>query len=150
MSEQCPVCNNPIEEHDDVCPNCGFKLLGSTESFKPVALSDSEVIPLPDKPLTTAVLRVIRGPQIEMVFSLDTDSSTIGRSPNCEIFLNDMTVSRTHATIDRVGEGYQITDANSFNGVWVNNENIESALLSTGDIIQIGAFCLLYQENPRT
>ena len=43
--------------------------------------------------------------------------------------------------------GYVIRDANSFNGVWVNNESVETRRLVSGDVIQIGAFCLVYKEE---
>ena len=94
-----------------------------------------------------AALRVVRGPQTGTTFTLDDDLLSIGRSPQCGVFLNDMTVSRQHATIMRTERGRLITDEHSFNGVWVNNENVDAHLLQAGDIIQIGAFCLLYQEE---
>lgn len=148
MNDTCPVCNGPISYEDTVCSNCGFKLQGSTQSFQPISLSGEEVIPPASKAANSVVLRVVRGPQIGTSFSLDGDRFTIGRSPQSEIFLNDMTVSRVHAYITRGNEGYRIEDANSFNGVWINNKNIDLAVLNEGDIIQIGAFCLLYQESP--
>lgn len=51
------------------------------------------------------------------LYSLDGDKAVIGRSPKCEIFLNDMTVSRKHAVLERVAGGWSIQDADSFNGV---------------------------------
>ena len=60
-----------------------------------------------------------------------------------------MTVSRMHATLDRVPGGYKIVDADSFNGLWVNNLNMKEAVLNDGDVVQIGTFCLLYQSTPR-
>ena len=59
-----------------------------------------------------------------------------------------MTVSRMHATIEQENGCYVIRDANSFNGVWVNNDSVDAPRkLCNGDVIQIGAFCLLYQEE---
>ena len=63
------------------------------------------------------------------------------------IFLNDMTVSRMHATIEQENGCYVIRDANSFNGVWVNNDSVEARALRPGDFIQIGTFCMQYEEN---
>ena len=83
-----------------------------------------------------------------MIFELGDAPLSIGRSPRCDIFLNDMTVSREHASIERCVDGYQITDAHSYNGVWIDNTSIESVVLNDGDIIQIGVFCLLYRESP--
>lgn len=147
MNETCPVCNSPIQPEDSACKVCGFKLLGSTQSFKPISLTDDELPKAAINPSTAAELRVVRGNQIGTVYSLNNDSLSIGRNPECDVFLNDMTVSRLHATITRENDRFQITDANSYNGVWINNESIESAVLSEGDIIQIGVFCLVYQEN---
>lgn len=147
MSKVCPVCNNPVSDEDATCPFCSYRLQGTTQSFQPVALNDGEIVAEPRNEQTSAVLRVIQGPQTELVFQLESDEYSIGRSPQCDVFLNDMTVSRKHASIERVDNGYQIEDANSFNGVWINNESIDRARLKDGDIIQIGAFCLIYQEN---
>lgn len=148
MSENCPICSKPLPADAVVCPSCGFKLLGATQRFTPLAFDGENMANTAPKPPANAILRVIRGPQIETVFKLGQHEARIGRSPRCDIFLNDMTVSREHASIVPEGEGFRISDANSYNGVWVNNESVESAVLATGDIIQIGVFCLLYQMNP--
>lgn len=148
MSSICPVCGNAVEQSDSICPACGFKLLGSTQKFAPVSFEGKPIV-VQEKPVGQAALRVVKGPQTGVVFTLgENDSLSVGRSPQCDIFLNDMTVSRLHATIARTGEGYAVSDEHSFNGVWVNNDNVETTrVLAPGDIIQIGAFCLLYQEE---
>ena len=147
MSENCPVCGNPVNPGDALCPSCGFKLLGSTQRFAPVTLGD-EAIAAPVKGPGRAALRVVRGPQTGTTFTLDDDLLSIGRSPQCGVFLNDMTVSREHALIEPCEGGYAIRDTNSFNGVWVNNDSVDAPRkLQDGDVIQIGAFCLLYQEE---
>ena len=94
-----------------------------------------------------ATLNVVRGPQVGISFVLTGEPVTIGRSPQCTIFLNDMTVSRMHATIEQENGCYVIRDANSFNGVWVNNDSVEARALRPGDFIQIGTFCMQYEEN---
>lgn len=146
MSEKCPVCQSPVTEEMESCPACGFRLLGATQAFEPVAVAED------DRASGKAnhhdvVLRVIRGPQAGVAYKIEGDEITIGRSPNCSIFLNDMTVSRMHATMYRERGCYVIRDENSFNGVWVNNSNVESKALKSGDFIQIGTFCLVYEEN---
>ncbi len=146
MSENCPVCGNPVGAADALCAACGYKLLGTTQRFAPVTLAD-EPLPARGKAPGHAALRVVRGPQTGTVFALEDAVLSIGRSPQCGIFLNDMTVSRQHATVRRTDAGHVITDEHSFNGVWVNNESAESRLLQAGDVIQIGTFCLLYQEE---
>ena len=57
-----------------------------------------------------------------------------------------MTVSRAHATIQPVGEQFAIRDTNSYNGVWVNNENVAQCVLHDGDIVQVGAFMLAFRQ----
>ncbi len=146
MSKNCPVCGNPVGTDDAACPSCGYKLLGTTQRFAPVTMAGEEV-PAPRKASGRAMLRVVRGPQTGMAFALRDAPLSVGRSPQCDVFLNDMTVSRQHATISRTGAGYVITDEHSFNGVWVNNASAESHVLREGDVVQIGAFCLLYQEE---
>ncbi|MEG0302700.1 MAG: FHA domain-containing protein [Gordonibacter sp.] len=148
MTEKCPVCSGELEPKMPACPHCGFKLLGSTQRFERVSFED-ESFSTPAKPAAEAVLRVVRGPQTGVSYRLSEGAvQTVGRSPRCDVFLNDMTVSREHAAIEQADGGFAIRDMNSFNGVWVNNDNVEATrVLSNGDIIQIGAFCLLYQEE---
>lgn len=146
MSTMCPVCNNPVDAQAAACPTCGFKLLGSTQRFEPVALSDDPLTSAA-QPQASAVLHVVRGPQTGVSFHLADTPLSIGRSPQCDVFLNDMTVSRSHACVEPAEGGYVIRDANSFNGVWVNNASIDERRLENGDVIQIGAFCLVYKEE---
>lgn len=146
MTERCPVCSHEIQPGDAVCPTCGFRLLGATQAFKPLVIDAEGGAPAPG-PKVTATLNVVRGPQVGITFTLPEEAITIGRSPQCDIFLNDMTVSRMHATIEPEAGCFIIRDANSFNGVWVNNESVEARTLRTGDFIQIGTFCLQYEEN---
>ncbi len=146
MNEICPVCRAEITPVDDCCPQCGFKLIGTTQSFEPVEIDSKEKADTSDIPFHAALL-VVRGPQTGASYEVSGDDLTIGRSPQCSIFLNDMTVSRLHASLINNGSSYMIRDEDSFNGVWVNNQNVEMKTLSSGDFIQIGAFFLLYSEN---
>lgn len=149
--QTCPVCGAPLTEADAACPSCGFKLLGRTQAFAPLTVQSQPAGSVAPNPalLSEATLQVVKGPQVGSVFRLAADKLTVGRSPECDIFLNDMTVSRMHATIERTPAGYTITDADSFNGLWVNNLNVKDAALQDGDVVQIGAFCLVYQATPR-
>ena len=141
----CPVCNSPMLDSAQSCSSCGYHLHGSTQKFEAVSLETSE----PDTIQVTSTiptLTVLQGKQKGIVYSLDGDKAVIGRSPKCEIFLNDMTVSRKHAVLERVAGGWSIQDADSFNGVWVNNTNVDHVMLSDRDIVQIGCFVLRYAE----
>lgn len=143
----CPVCGNELEDHAIACPHCGFKLVDATQKFEPIDLQAANLIPKPIEK-AKAKLHVVRGPQTGVVFTLGDKPLTVGRSPQCDIFLNDMTVSRTHAVIEPTPEGgHLIRDDHSFNGVWVDNRSIDEHRLADGDVVQIGAFCLVYKED---
>ena len=144
----CPVCNAILSDSDSACPVCGFKFIGKTQAFAPIAMNPTENL-ASHTLLDEATFTIVKGPQVGNVFRLSADALTIGRSPQCDIFLNDMTVSRMHATLQRTPDGYVIIDADSFNGLWVNNLNVKEAELKDGDVVQIGTFCLVYQATPQ-
>lgn len=146
MSAVCPVCNNVLEDQVQACPYCGFTLLGNTQQFTPIMVEEAMSTNIAAAP-AKASLQIVRGPQIGIEFDLTGKPLTIGRSPRCDVFLNDMTVSRAHALLEAHGPRFVIRDQNSFNGVWVNNENITERILENGDVIQIGVFVLLYKED---
>ncbi len=146
MSDVCPVCLSPVKSGDAVCPKCNFHLAGATHEFKPVGpglAGDSVTMRL-----NSANLRMVRGPQVGATYSLNAPETTIGRNPASDIFLNDMTVSREHATITRGQDALVIADNNSFNGVWVNNRTVMRHALRPGDYIQIGKYDFIYEESP--
>lgn len=145
MSTECPVCLSPVEPGDAICPKCNFHLAGATQEFRPLGKPAAESAP--DK-LASARLRMVRGPQVGATYSLATDRTTIGRNPQCDIFLNDMTVSRSHASVSRQTDALVINDEHSFNGVWVNNQTVAHHVLRPGDYIQIGKYDFVYEEEP--
>jgi pSer/pThr/pTyr-binding forkhead associated (FHA) protein len=72
------------------------------------------------------------------------ERTQIGRSPECEVFLDDVTVSRRHAELVRTGDTYTISDLGSLNGTFVNRKRIESAELEDDDEVQIGKYRLTF------
>ena len=146
MSEICPICNSVIAEGESVCSACGYRILGSTQSFKPLTLDSEAVAPSANR-TSESLFKIVRGPQTGIELPLKPGKLTIGRDPHCDVFLNDMTVSRHHATVEIDDKKTVIIDENSFNGVWVNNHSVTQRVLANGDVIQIGEFCLLYQER---
>ena len=146
MTQICPICMNEINEGGAVCERCGYRVPGVTESFKPVKLGDRDSVGNASTEHRFD-LRVVRGPQTGIDIDLRTGLLSIGRDPQCDIFLNDMTVSRVHAEIEVGSNGCVIRDKNSFNGVWVNDRMVEACSLKPGDVLQVGAFCLIYRER---
>lgn len=148
MASQCPICNGEIAEGVRTCPTCGYHVLDSTQSFTPVKVEGDEVaVEAPVSKGQRYELKVVRGPQTGVDIALHEGTMVIGRDPRCDIFLNDMTVSRSHAQIEVGAEGCVLRDNSSFNGVWVNDRAVETCLLKSGDLIQIGAFCLMYKAR---
>ena len=93
----------------------------------------------------SALLLVQRGPSAGARFLLDTEEVTVGRHPDSDIFLDDITVSRRHAIFSRTEAGYAVRDLGSLNGTYVNRDRIEREIgLSGGDEVQIGKFRLIY------
>jgi len=92
----------------------------------------------------TALLVVLRGPNTGARFLLDDDEVSSGRHPDSDIFLDDVTVSRKHATFSRGAEGFVVRDVGSLNGTYVNRNRIDQAVLVTGDEVQIGKFRLVF------
>lgn len=145
MTTVCPICNGPVSETEAACPSCGFKLSGTTQQFKPID-GTFNYEPVTAQPVretgTPWKVKVIRGPKSGVELAFDTKPMLVGRSPQCDIFLNDMTVSRHHAQIVPEGDGFTIVDNHSFNGTWVNNQAVTRCVLRNNDIIQIGTFYL--------
>jgi pSer/pThr/pTyr-binding forkhead associated (FHA) protein len=75
------------------------------------------------------------------------ERTTIGRSPDCDIFLDDVTVSRKHAVLVRRDDAYYIEDQGSLNGTFLNRRRIESGRLENGDELQIGKYKLSFLEK---
>jgi len=94
----------------------------------------------------TALLLVLKGAGRGNRFMVSKSGSTIGRNPECDIFLDDITVSRKHAAIS-FEEEFKFTDSGSLNGSYVNNERATSSSLHSGDEIQIGKFHLVFISN---
>lgn len=92
----------------------------------------------------TALLVVLRGPNTGARFLLDDEVTTSGRHPDSDIFLDDVTVSRKHATFTRTDRGFVVRDVGSLNGTYVNRSRIDEAHLATGDEVQIGKFRLVF------
>ena len=80
-------------------------------------------------------------------FSPDEGQTLIGRSPECHVFLDDVTVSRRHAELTRDGDTFSIKDLGSLNGTYVNRRRIETAVLENDDEVQIGKYRLTFLQR---
>jgi hypothetical protein len=155
----CDQCGHQNPEDARFCARCGRQLgrgaaqsggaadQTSTLTLAGVDVDDvgGEAAEIVDElPTGFALLVVQRGPNAGSRFLLDQEVTTAGRHPDSDIFLDDVTVSRKHATFTRTAAGYTITDAGSLNGTYLNRERIESAALGNGDEVQIGKFRLLF------
>ena len=93
-----------------------------------------------------AMFVIYKGPAKGSRYLITSNGATIGRSHESEVFLDDVTVSRSHAVVSYQDSDqiFQITDSSSLNGTYVNNKSIEKIALSNGDEVQIGKFHLLF------
>ena len=91
-----------------------------------------------------AMILIARGANKGSRFLITAEGATIGRSASSSIFLDDVTVSRTHATISKQGNSFLLKDEGSLNGTYINNISVIEHALVSGDEFQIGKFHLLF------
>jgi pSer/pThr/pTyr-binding forkhead associated (FHA) protein len=91
-----------------------------------------------------AMILIARGPNKGSRFLITADGVIIGRSSESSIFLDDITVSRTHATIVKKDKSFVLKDSGSLNGTYINNNSVDEHTLVSGDEFQIGKFHLLF------
>jgi hypothetical protein len=141
--DTCPDCGAAIEAGASVCPACGALTREATAEFPPVG-GPSEHTVKDAVELDGPVLVVRRGPEVGERFYLDRERLTVGRDPVSGIFLNDITVSRDHAVLTKIGSSVSIEDVGSLNGVYVNGASVIKATLVNGDQVQIGRFQMVF------
>jgi pSer/pThr/pTyr-binding forkhead associated (FHA) protein len=149
----CRNCGHRNPEGSNFCSSCGRPLSEGDSSDATITFASGELeadleeeIHLSPEELEggRGVLIVKRGPNAGSKFFLDQDSIKIGRHPESDIFLDDITVSRRHAEVRRAEVGFGLQDIGSLNGTYVNKERVEDAALRSGDEIQIGKFKLIF------
>ena len=149
----CPECgyNNP--ESARFCAKCGAALVIPEEGEQTEAFAVPEAVEsldtLDDLGLAGGAVLVVRsgGGRSGETFSLEESPTTIGRSPECQIFLDDVTVSRKHAIFTQDGERWKVEDQGSLNGTFVNRDRVGSADLADGDELQIGKYRLTFLQR---
>ena len=149
----CPECGFQNPEAANFCARCGARLIRQDEgettmTFTPDEGTDAGEVVLEDLGLEgpALVVRSGGGRQGE-TFHPQGDRTTIGRSPDCGIFLDDVTVSRRHAVLLQEDNRFVIEDQSSLNGTFVNRKRVERAQLSDGDELQIGKYRLTFLQR---
>jgi pSer/pThr/pTyr-binding forkhead associated (FHA) protein len=149
----CTHCGHENPDGANFCANCGRPLDGDgttgalqaddlTEAAGGETRIDASAIVAELAP-GTALLVATRGPNVGARFLLDRDVVTVGRHPDSDIFLDDITVSRRHAEFRRDGHAFWVHDVGSLNGTYVNGQQTDDRRLDTGDEVQIGKFKLV-------
>jgi hypothetical protein len=147
----CPECGFQNPEAANYCSKCGALLIRdeagahTTMTFTPEETAEDDSLSLAELRIEGPAL-VVRsgGGRAGETFALESDRLSIGRAPECEVFLDDVTVSRKHAVITRGDNGYTIEDEGSLNGTYVNRRRVETASLEDGDEVQIGKYKLTF------
>ena len=155
MALHCPECGFVVTEGANYCAKCGA-YLGATEQARTedattatyvIDESTGELRPVDVGDVAAeAGALVIRagGGRVGQSFPLHGERIRIGRSPDAEVFLDDVTVSRDHAVLVRRSGSWFLDDSGSLNGTYVNRRRIESHRLEDGDELQIGEYKLSY------
>ena len=128
--------------------NLGLRSVDSEDALEQLTAEERSVISQlnPD----SAMLIIHRGANRGARFLLDSPETSIGRSGENNVLLDDVTVSRKHANIRRTGERFELIDLGSLNGTYVNNNSIARATLTSGDESQFGKFHMLFVQNLKS
>jgi hypothetical protein len=139
----CPECGFQSPESAAYCARCGALLARETVGETTMSLGPEEVGVRPEIDGPALVVRSGGGRAGES-FEAIGDRALIGRSPECDVFLDDVTVSRRHAELTREGNVFTIRDLGSLNGTFVNKRRIESSVLEDDDEVQIGKYRMTF------
>jgi hypothetical protein len=146
----CPECGFQNPESANYCSKCGAHLVkdetgaDTTMTFTPEEREDEGVSPAELGVQGPALVVRSGGGRTGETFVPEGERTVIGRSPDCDIFLDDVTVSRRHAVLLQDESGFSIEDQGSLNGTFLNRSRIESARLNDGDEVQIGKYRLTF------
>lgn len=147
----CPECGFQSPEAANFCSRCGAALVRpavdeTTLSLTPEDLGE-EVQGEGDGIRGPALVVRTGGGRAGETFVPTGERTLIGRSPECHVFLDDVTVSRRHAELVREGDRFVIRDLGSLNGTFVNRRRIESAALEDDDEVQIGKYRMTFLQR---
>ena len=155
----CPECGFVNPEGANYCQKCGA-FLGDVDHEHPAGEGEAtaayqvdesgELRPVDLERITAeGATLVIRsgGGRAGEAFELEGEQTRVGRSPDADVFLDDVTVSRNHALLVRRRDGMYIDDLGSLNGTYINRRRIDSHKLADGDELQIGKYKLTFLDG---
>lgn len=153
MARHCPECGFVATPGANYCQRCGAFIgadeeppeQGTTATYR--VDETGELVPVDvDEVASAGAALVIRsgGGRVGEAFPLGAPRVTVGRAPDSDVFLDDVTVSRDHAVIVQRHGGWNLDDLGSLNGTYVNRERIDSHRLVNGDEVQIGKYKLSF------
>jgi len=144
----CQRCDHPNSVVANFCSSCGFDLThpaadGTGQHTIEMEPADHQTGEL-ETVGPSALFVVKRGAKAGSRFVVDSQTVTLGRHPESDIFLDDVTVSRRHAEVRHEDDDYVVLDVGSLNGTYLNRERIERGRLTGGDELQVGKFKLVF------
>jgi hypothetical protein len=148
----CARCGHQNPEDARFCSSCGAPLGSAEHEETTLTLSAVEAATEEDElesyldglPAGVGLLVVRQGPNAGSSYRLEAPVTAIGRHPDSEIFLDDITVSRRHVVVERDADGYTLRDVGSLNGTYVNRKRVDEAQLRDRDEVQVGRFRLTF------
>ena len=143
----CPECGFQNPEASNYCARCGAYLRRDEHGETTLSLAPEELAEqghAAGDPRGPALVVRAGGGRAGETFAAEGPRTLIGRSPDCDVFLDDVTVSRRHAEIAVDGDAYVIRDLGSLNGTFVNRHRIESSVLADDDEVQIGKYRMTF------
>lgn len=153
----CTSCGESLPTDASYCPSCGHEVehqVGAGAEAPTGAIdlsaieSDTDLEELPELPAGTGLLVVVHGPNAGSRYLLDRDSTTVGRHPDSHVFLDDVTVSRHHARIDKEDDEFVLHDLGSLNGTYLGGQRVDRRSLRAADELQVGRYKLLFVGAP--
>jgi hypothetical protein len=159
VAVHCPNCGFLNADEANFCQSCGTPLAQQTQVHQKESSTTAtyrvgetgELIPVDVEEMAThghaAVVIRSGGNRVGESFPLEGDRMTVGRRPDSDVFLDDVTVSRDHALVVKRGGDFYLDDLGSLNGTYVNRRRIESHRLADGDELQIGKYKLTFLQR---
>jgi hypothetical protein len=157
VASHCPECGFVNAQGANFCQKCGAHIgqpepAGAepvTATYRVGETGELIAVDLEDVVESQGAALVIRsgGGRVGESFPLDGERMAIGRRPESDVFLDDVTVSRDHALLVHRTDGWHLDDLGSLNGTYVNRERIESRRLADGDELQVGKYKLTFLQR---